>query len=115
MIDRSARRRISLFAAAGALAIAGWAAQAPQETVRKAPLPSTEPECVARGGEWIFAGPQNIVKYCALSTNDGGKSCKTSSQCQSECVERETGNVCADTHSGCFAPTGRGTATQCVN
>ena len=117
-IDRPAFRRISLFAAAAALAIAGWAAQAPQapqETVRKVSLPRTEAECAARGGEWILAGPQNIVKYCALSTNDGGKSCQTSSQCQSECVEKETGKVCADTYSGCFAPSGRGTVTQCVN
>ncbi len=87
--------------------------QAP--SVAKPTLPRTEPECVARGGEWIFAGPQNVTKYCFLKTNDGGKMCKTSDECQSECIEKETGNVCADYLSGCFKPTGRGTVTQCVN
>jgi hypothetical protein len=83
--------------------------------VAKPSLPTTESECVSRGGEWIFAGPQNVTKYCFLKTTDGGKACKASSQCQSECVEKETGNVCADFFTGCFRPTGRGTVTQCVN
>jgi hypothetical protein len=55
------------------------------------------------------------VKYCFLQTTDGGKSCKTSSQCQSECIEGAGGNKCASTFTGCFEPTGRGTVTQCVN
>jgi hypothetical protein len=78
-------------------------------------LPKTEAVCVARGGDWIFAGPQNVTKYCFLKTADGGKTCESSTQCQSECVEHETGNMCADYLSGCFRPTGRGTVTQCVN
>ena len=78
-------------------------------------LPKTEAACVLRGGEWIFAGPQNITKYCFLQTSDGGKACKSSNQCQSECVEAPDGNRCASTFSGCFEPTGRGTVTQCVN
>jgi hypothetical protein len=98
-----------------ALAVNACAPQKPVEEAGKPPVPKTEPECIARGGEWIFAGPQNVVKYCLLFTNDAGKSCKNSSQCQSECVERDTGNVCADTFIGCFEPTGRGTVTQCVN
>lgn len=83
--------------------------------VARPSLPQAEAECVARGGEWIFAGPQNITKYCFLKTTDGGKACKTSSQCQSECVETDTGNVCADYLTGCFKHTGHGTVTQCVN
>ena len=85
------------------------------KTVTKPSIPQTEAACVARGGEWIFAGPQNIVKYCFLQTTDGGKSCNASSQCQSECIEGTGGNKCASTFTGCFEPTGHGTVTQCVN
>ena len=82
--------------------------------VAKPILPKTEGECVSHGGSWLLEVPDNF-KYCLLKTTDGGKVCKASSECQSECVERETGNVCADYFSGCFQPTGRGTVTQCVN
>lgn len=82
---------------------------------RKPSIPKTESECVARGGQWIFAGPQNIVKYCLLKTADVGKACKKSSDCQSECVETAQGNQCAGWFTGCFEPTGRGTVTECVN
>lgn len=84
------------------------------ESTKKMSLPKTEAECVARGGGWIFAGPQNVMKYCSIATTDGGKSCKSSSQCQSECVEKNSGNVCAQSFDGCFQPTGRGTVTECV-
>jgi hypothetical protein len=84
--------------------------------LKKIPLPTTEAACVARGGEWIFAGPQKVTKYCFLQTKDGGKACKTSRDCQSECIEVSKGSTqCASTFSGCFEPTGRGTVTQCVN
>ena len=104
-----------ILASALAASLLSCAAHPPAHPVVKPSLPKTEPECVARGGEWIFAGPQNVTKYCFLKTADGGKACRTSSQCQSECVEKETGNVCADYFSGCFQPTGRGTVTECVN
>jgi hypothetical protein len=91
------------------------AAQSTAPAVVKPALPKSEAECLSRGGEWVFAGPQNIAKYCLLKTTDGGKACKSSSQCESECVEHETGNACADHFSGCFHPTGRGTVTECVN
>jgi hypothetical protein len=68
-----------------------------------------------RGGKWVFAGPENFAKYCFLQTSDGGKSCKTSSQCQSECIEHANGNKCASAFTGCFNPTGHGTVTECVN
>ncbi|MHA6204955.1 hypothetical protein ACXU4B_11060 [Dyella soli] len=83
--------------------------------IKKLSIPQTEAACVARGGQWIFAGPQNVTKYCLLHTTDGGKVCKSSNECQSECVETEQGNQCAGTFTGCFAPTGRGTVTECVN
>ncbi len=105
----------ALLILASAAALASCVAQLPPPSAAKPSLPKTEKECVARGGEWIFAGPQNVTKYCFLKTTDGGKTCKTSNQCQSECIEKETGNVCADYLSGCFRPTGRGTVTQCVN
>lgn len=107
-------RRILLVPVLASL-IASCAAAPPAPPANKPALPATEAACLARGGEWIFAGPQNITKYCFLKTRDGGKACSTSAQCESECVERETGNVCAEYFSGCFAPTGRGTVTQCVN
>lgn len=100
---------------AAAFAVSASAAREPLAAAAKSPVPKTKAECIARGGEWIFAGPQNVVKECLLFTRDAGKSCQKSSQCQSECVERDTGNVCADTFGGCFEPTGRGTVTQCVN
>lgn len=85
------------------------------QLLSKPPLPKTEADCISRSGEWIFAGPQNVTKYCLLKATDGGNSCSTSSQCQSECVEHKTGNTCAEYLSGCFSPTGHGTVTQCVN
>ena len=78
-------------------------------------LPVTASDCLKRGGEWIERTKTTIFFGCILDTTDGGKACASSSECQSECVEREAGNVCADSYSGCFAPTGRGTVTQCVN
>ena len=98
-----------------AIGVLSCASRVSDLPVAKPSQPTSEPGCVARGGEWIFAGPQNITKYCFLKTTDGGKACKTSSQCQSECIETESGNMCADYMSGCFQPTGRGTVTQCVN
>ncbi len=86
-----------------------------EQPVVKPAVPRTQAACLARGGEWIFAGPQNVVKYCLLKTPDAGKACGSSAQCQGECVERATGNVCAAWFSGCYAPTGRGTVTECVN
>lgn len=106
--------RTSLAVAVVALAANAVAAEKP-EKMKKPPIPKTEAECVARGGEWIFQGPQNVGKVCMLRTTDGGKSCKKSSQCQSECVEKDGGSVCAEWFDGCFAPTGRDTVTQCVN
>jgi hypothetical protein len=93
--------------------VASAIASEPQ--VKKFPLPTTEAACVARGGDWIFARPRNATKYCFLQTTDGGKACKGSRDCQSECVETSQGNQCASTFSGCFEPTGHGTVTQCVN
>jgi hypothetical protein len=83
--------------------------------VAKPAIPQTEAACLARGGEWILVGPQNVTKFCFLLTTDAGKSCNSSADCQSECVEKESGNACADSFGGCFSPTGRGTVTQCVN
>lgn len=100
---------------AAAFAANAYAAREPGAAAAKSPVPKTETECIARGGQWISAGPQHVVKECLLFTNDAGKSCKKSSQCESECVERDTGNVCAETFGGCFEPTGRGTVAQCVN
>jgi len=97
------------------LIVSAYAGTEVSKTVTKQAAPRTEAACVARGGEWIFAGPQNVVKYCFLQTTDGGKSCKASSQCQSECIEGASGNKCASTFTGCFEPTGHGTVTQCVN
>jgi hypothetical protein len=87
----------------------------PTTAMVKPSLPQTEAECLSRGGEWILAGPQNVTRYCFLRTKDGGKACTSSRQCESECVEHETGNYCAESFDGCLQPTGRGTATQCVN
>jgi len=94
--------------------LAACAAKPKAPIISKPILPKTEESCIARGGEWIFAGPQNVAKYCFLQASDAGKKCKTSNDCQSECVERKNGNFCADTFSDCFAPTGHGTVTQCV-
>jgi hypothetical protein len=113
--DGIVRLRTSMAIVVVALAVNACTAKKPVEAAEKLPLPKTEAECIASGGQWIFAGPQNVVKYCLIFTRDAGKSCKNSSQCQSECVEKDTGNVCADTFNGCFQATGRGTVTQCVN
>lgn len=109
------RLRTQIVIVFAAVAVNACASKQPVAAAAKPSIPKTEADCIARGGEWIFAGPQNVVKYCALSTNDAGKSCTNSSQCQSECVEKDTGNVCAGAFTGCFEPTGRGTVTQCVN
>lgn len=62
----------------------------PKEPIRSKPaLPKTEESCIERGGKWIFAGPQNVSKYCFLLTSDAGKKCQTSNDCQSECVEKK--------------------------
>ena len=115
---------LAAFASAVVLAAGSAAAQDPvtggasasvAPSARKAPAPKTEAQCTAKGGQWIWAGPQNVVKYCDLQTTEGGKACTTSAQCQSECVEHPTGNTCAARVNGCFSPTGRGTVTQCVN
>ena len=106
-------RYLTIFILAAAL-LSG-VARSSDQPVAKPSLPKTESECAARGGEWIFAGPQNITKFCFLKTADGGKACKASSQCQGECAETEKGNFCADYLSGCFLPTGRDTVTRCVN
>jgi len=98
-----------------AVSLLSCASHSPATEVAKPSVPQTEAECSSRGGEWIFDGPQNVAKYCLLKTRDGGKACKSSRQCESECVEKESGNACAEYFSGCFMPTGRGTATECVN
>ena len=83
--------------------------------VKKLTLPKTKVQCLAAGGEWILQGPQMVTHGCMLKTGDGGKSCKTSAQCQAVCIEYSGGNHCAEYVDGCYSPTGRGTVTQCVN
>ena len=84
------------------------------ELVVKQPLPATEKECVAKGGDWVAPTPTAIVSGCHLLTTDGGKKCSSSKDCQSECVETSNGNECAAAIDGCFTPTGRDTVTQCA-
>ena len=83
--------------------------------VKKVVLPTSKNACLAAGGEWILLGPQMVTHGCMLKASDGGKSCKTSAQCQGPCVEHANGNRCAAYIDGCYQPTGRGTVTQCVN
>ncbi len=98
-----------------AVALFASLAAAEEAPVKKVPLPKTEVQCLAAGGEWILLGPQGIVHGCMLKSADGGKACKTSAQCEGECVEHPDGNRCAEYIDGCYRPTGRGTVTQCVN
>lgn len=86
--------RFSLIMISLLLALSACITKAPPAFAAKPPLPKTEAACVAKGGEWILAGPQNVARYCFLKTTDGGKACKTSNQCQSECVERKEGGAC---------------------
>jgi hypothetical protein len=97
------------------VALSGCASNSETAHDQKVTLPRTEKQCLAAGGEWILLGPQMVAHSCMLKAKDGGKSCVTSAQCQSECVEYEGGNRCAEYVDGCFEPTGRGTVTQCVN
>jgi hypothetical protein len=109
------RCRKITFALYAALAFAIGAATAADQPVQKITLPGTEAQCLAAGGEWIPLGPQMVTHGCMLKTGDGNKSCKTSAQCQGECIEHSDGNRCAAYVDGCYRPTGRGTVTQCVN
>jgi hypothetical protein len=118
------RRRLMCLALVIAVNLAGCTSgsetpkaheQMPVASVQKVKLPTTEATCGAAGGEWILLGPQMTTHGCMLKSGDGGKACITSAQCQSECIEHGDGNRCADYIDGCFEPTGRGTATQCVN
>jgi len=83
--------------------------------VHKLTLPTTEAACLSAGGVWNAPTPEKIVSGCSLKTTDGGRSCTTSIQCQSHCVEHEDGSRCAASVDGCFSETGRGTVRQCVN
>jgi hypothetical protein len=109
---RSRRRAFVLLAV---LSITACKTPDHETTVNKLTLPTTQTACVAAGGEWVEPAPEKIVSGCFLKTTDGGRSCTTSVQCQSECVEHEDGNRCATSVDGCFMETGRGTVKQCVN
>ena len=68
--------------------------------VARAPLPKSESECVAAGGNWVALGLpfitcgtreqprpcENVAKSCLLKTADAGKQCTDSSQCESLCI-----------------------------
>lgn len=78
--------------------------------------PSTATDGVSRPRRAVdLCTPKYIVRYCLLITINADNSCKTPHQCQSKCVKNDPDNVCADTFSEYFLPTGRGTGTQCVN
>ena len=83
--------------------------------VVKAISPETEAACLAKGGWWGEFTYDPELKKCWLDTTDGGKPCKTSAECQSECEEdRGIENRCSSSVSACWLPTGRDTVTQCV-
>jgi hypothetical protein len=54
----------------------------------KQDVPSTEKECIARGGRWGSVGiPGNpYPPECTLATSDSGKICKNTEDCQGYCV-----------------------------
>src|SRR4051812_20685747 len=97
--------------AMAALLLASCTRSSQNVSVVKQSLPSTERECLAKGGYWTPHSPEKIWSGCFLMTTDAGKSCVSSRECQSECVEHAGGNTCADTYSGCFNSTGHGTST----
>ena|SRR6218665_1890633 len=63
-------------------------AQTPSVKVVKPVVPTTEPECIGRGGNWTTLGlpAPGKPKICDIKTNDSGKSCTDSSQCEGSCL-----------------------------
>ena len=51
---------------------------------KRAALPRDASTCRARGGTWTAFG--NMYNFCRLMTRDGGKACKSSSDCEGVCL-----------------------------
>ena len=49
------------------------------------PAPTTREACLAAGGQWDDVSGRGHITGCNLPTNDGGKSCTDSSQCEGLC------------------------------
>lgn len=85
---------------------------------------ASESDCLQRGGQWMQLGRAQ-VKQCLLRTNDAGKACSDSAQCEGLCLAPEgsqdgaaVGGTCAvDTNKfGCQQRLRDGVAvTMCVD
>jgi hypothetical protein len=75
-------------ACAFAMALLGCSQPAAPIAVTKPVIPKTEAECIARGGSWTTLGlpMPDKPKTCDLKTNDSGRTCTDSKQCQGACL-----------------------------
>ncbi len=49
-------------------------------------MPTDAAGCAAAGGRWRETSMLNSKMLCDLRTSDGGKPCRSSSECESRCV-----------------------------
>ena len=61
-------------------------AEAPLEPVGAAKMALEQAACEKRGGAWILA--ESGTRLCATRTRDGGKACRTKSDCAGACLAR---------------------------
>ena len=78
--------RLAVFSVA--LALLGCSQPASPPAVVKPTIPTTEAECLARGGSWTTLGlpMPDKPKTCDLKATDSGKNCSDSKQCQGVCL-----------------------------
>ena len=87
------------------LAAIGCSRQPNSSAVAKPTIPTTEAECLARGGSWTTLGlpMPDKPKTCDLKATDSGKTCTDSSQCQGACLAPATAAAGAAATGSCSA------------
>lgn len=70
------------------VSVVGCSQQPVLQAVEQPIVPTTEAECLARGGSWMTLGlpMQGKPKVCDLRATDAGKACTDSRQCQGACI-----------------------------
>jgi len=81
------------------------------QAVRKPTIPSTEKECVVRGGHWQQFAMYPTIHFCVMTATDADKSCTDSSQCQGTCLAASS--LCHGTCSAVARVTTKDVHGQC--
>ena len=94
---------IAFCVAAGQPAIASEAAssKATSSKHKKVAAPKTAESCAAAGGTWRKVGMLR-QELCDMPTHDAGKSCKSSSECESVCVAPDGADLTKPVTGTCF-------------